>query len=91
MIRVGDHVVDRDGGESRMLVMKRPGLSAAEYEFEQGATVASANPDYPETDPVILVAFVPSTAGSVVGTDAYAYPESRLETVATLHPESDHE
>lgn len=94
MIRVGDHVIDleTDGpeGESdRMLVMKRPGLAADEYEYEPGKTVAEANPAYPDSDPVILTAFVPSTVGGLGGTDAYAYPESRLEVVSTLHPQDE--
>lgn len=90
MIRVGDHVVDLKADDrDRMLVMKRPGLAADEYEYEPGRTVSDANPEYPDDDPVILTAFVPSTSGDIAGSDTYAYPESRLEAVSTLHPQDD--
>jgi hypothetical protein len=90
LIHVGDHVVDRDADDpDPMLVMKRPGLAASEFEFEQGTTVADANPAYPADDAVILTAFVASTAGQLEKADAYAYPASRLRVVASLHGDTD--
>ena len=86
IIHVGDHVIDRDSDKpDRMLVMKRPGLSASEFEFEEGTTVADVNPTYPDDDAVILTAFVAPTAGRLEKSDAYAYPAERLEVVSSLH------
>jgi len=84
-IGVGDHVVDRDGDDDRMLVMARPDATAA-YQFDDGTAIADTFPQYPDDDQVILVAYVTSTAQRLEKSDAYAFPEGALRCVSSLHP-----
>lgn len=89
LIRVGDHVVDRDADDpKRALVVNRPGLAAAEYETGNG-TVAQLNPEYDPSDAVVEVVFIDRAAGGIPEDHRYGYPRTRLRRVSTLHPEGD--
>lgn len=85
LIRIGDHVVDRDRDDSpTALVVGRPGLEAEEYDTGRG-TVAELNPGYPDSDGVVEVVFIDRTAGGIPDGHRYAYPRERLKRVASLH------
>lgn len=61
----GDVVVDRDGGESRAVVVSRPSKTADEWSIPRfGKTVAEDNPTYPADDRVVCVVFQDTLAAS---------------------------
>jgi len=92
MIHAGDHVVDTEqpaDEQSTAVVIKRPGLSAAEYDIDaQGTTVADVNPGCEPSDAVVVVVFPQRTATGIAGSE-YAYPVSRLAVVASVHGDAD--
>jgi len=92
VIHVGDHVTDREDRDRKMVVTGvPPGMTADEYEFKAHGsmkTVAEVNEDYPASDQVVEVKFVAKDK-AYLPKEKYAYPESRLEVVNSLHSAED--
>jgi len=86
-VGIGDHVVDSDKDHGpKMLVVGRPlGVTAEEYEYKDGVTVAESNsPDHPPEAPVVEVKFI-GKYDSYLDMDTYAYPITRVEVVESFH------
>lgn len=90
-LAIGDHVVDCEVSDSSpMLVVGLPLQQAANYEIAtDGKTIADVNPDYPETDLVIEVAYPERTDVSVDEKKSYGFPRSRLELERSVHRDVD--
>ena len=87
VIRVGDHVVDREDRERRMVVTGiPPGMTVEDYEFRPDTTVADVNEEYPADDRVVEVKFV-GEQDRYLPDKKYAYPSGRLEVVSSLRSE----
>lgn len=89
-LHVGDHVADRENGDSTMLVVGVTGKAAHEYRLGGSSkTVAAVNDAYPADDPVIEVVYPGREYTNVGGLKEYAFPRSRLELVTPIHDRSD--
>lgn len=81
---VGDRVIDRDasGTPSAARVVELADEAADEFYVPAiNGTVASANPEYPRTDPVVGIKFERGSDGRQSG-PTYHYPATRLEAVS---------
>jgi len=83
-LHVGDHVRDRQEPDGKVLVTGLTAKTAADYEIEDGLTVADANPEYPADDKVIEIGYA-QRCDLDVPKQNYAFPRSRLELVTPLH------
>ncbi|QCW02092.1 ParB N-terminal domain-containing protein [Natrinema pallidum] len=98
----GDIVIDADDtSPSPAVVVKTPNAIAADWRVP-GGTVADTNPDYPATDPVVVVVFrddledaYPRYTGGLPlslaqinrdGLRHYSFPKSRLRRIDQLEP-----
>lgn len=85
---VGDVVIDEDDAEPDddvLIVTNRYVKTAAEYECEDGETVAEKNPDYPADDRVFGVKYVATYTMRIDTLKEYAFPRSRLALVYSPH------
>jgi len=84
VIGVGDHVVDREDRDSKMIVVGIvPGVTADEYEIWPDTTVADYNEHWPADDKVVEVKFV-AVDDQYLEEEKYAYPAGRLEVVQSF-------
>lgn len=87
-LAVGDHVQDREASDERtMVVVAIPGLTAAEYEIEDGPSLAEYNEEYPADDAAYEVVYPQRTDREIDTERTYAFPRSRLVRVAAVHDE----
>ena len=82
----GDIVPDRESNDdARLIVLERHDVPASEkYVSAINATVAEANPEYPDDDPVVSVAFIESVEDALglsweVEDVLEVYDEDRME------------
>lgn len=83
-LRVGDHVTDRDGDDTRLLVVGRPADVADEY-LVDGVRLSEYNPSYPDDDSVVEAIYPQREAISLDASKTYAFPRSRLRIAEPIH------
>lgn len=83
-LHVGDHVTDREGDDTRLLVVGRPADGADEY-LVDGVRLSEYNPSYPDDDGVVEAIYPRQEAVSLATSETYAFPRSRLRIAEPIH------